>query len=133
MARPDTPSHQELYAGLIRLHILHHAVEEGPIYGLWMIDELARHGYRISAGTLYPLLHGLERKGYLRSAKQLSEGRVRRLYRATAVGKRALDAAKAKVRELFGELFEGTRASPDRAAPRSRPTRSTRASVRRTR
>lgn len=106
MARTDIRHDQDLYSGLIRLHILHHAVEEGPVYGLWMIDELARHGYRISAGTLYPLLHGLERKGYLRSAKRMTEGRVRRVYRATAAGKRALDAAKAKVHELFGELFE---------------------------
>jgi PadR family transcriptional regulator len=55
-----------LYAGLIRLHVLHHAAEE-PIYGLAMIEELGRHGYRLSAGTLYPILHGLEAKGYLKS------------------------------------------------------------------
>src|SRR6476619_2610410 len=54
---------RDLYSGLIRLHILHHAVE-GPVFGLGMSEELSRHGYRISAGTLYPLLHGLERKGY---------------------------------------------------------------------
>jgi PadR family transcriptional regulator PadR len=53
-----------LYAGLIRLHLLHHAVKE-PIYGLAMIEELGRHGYKLSAGTLYPILHGLEEKGYL--------------------------------------------------------------------
>ena len=40
-----------LYTGLIRLHILHHAAE-GPIFGQAMIDELGRHGYRLSAGTL---------------------------------------------------------------------------------
>lgn len=107
VSRTVTPPDQDLYSGLIRLHILHHAVRDGPIYGLWMIDELARHGYRISAGTLYPLLHGLEQKGYLRSSSRMAEGRVRRLYRATAAGKRALDAAKARVQELFGELFEG--------------------------
>ena len=61
--------YRDLYSGLIRLHILHHAVE-GPIFGLEMAEELARHGYRISLGTLYPLLHGLETKGYLRSAEQ---------------------------------------------------------------
>ncbi len=96
---------QELYVGLIRLHILHHAVEE-PIFGLGIIEELARHGYKLSAGTLYPLLHGLEGKGYLRSSEQRHNGRVRRIYRATARGRRALEAAKGKVRELFGELFE---------------------------
>jgi DNA-binding PadR family transcriptional regulator len=57
---------RDLYSGLIRLHVLHHAAEE-PIFGLGMVEELARHGYRISPGTLYPLLHGLEKKGYLRS------------------------------------------------------------------
>jgi hypothetical protein len=58
-----------LYAGLIRLHLLHHAVRE-PIYGLAMIEELARHGYKLSAGTLYPILHGLEEKGYLTSTEE---------------------------------------------------------------
>lgn len=97
---------KELYAGLVRLHILHHAADE-PIFGLGMIEELGRHGYRISAGTLYPILHGLEAKGYLRSRVQQSPvGRLRRVYRATPAGRRALAAAKLKVRELFGELFE---------------------------
>src|SRR6185437_8021383 len=61
---------KDLYTGLIRLHVLHHAVVEGPVYGLWMIEELARHGYRLSPGTLYPILHGLERKGYLRATEE---------------------------------------------------------------
>jgi PadR family transcriptional regulator PadR len=96
---------KDLYAGLIRLHILHHAAQE-PIFGLEIIEELGRHGYKMSAGTVYPLLHSLERKGYLRSSEERTAGRVRRMYRATARGKRALEAAKGKVRELFGELFE---------------------------
>ena len=65
-----TAADRDLYSGLIRLHVLHHAVE-GPIFGLGMIEELARHGYRISPGSLYPLLQGLEKKGYLR--RQSSE------------------------------------------------------------
>ena len=60
---------RDLYSGLIRLHVLHHAAEQ-PIFGLGMVEELARHGYRISPGTLYPLLHGLEEKGYLRSTEK---------------------------------------------------------------
>lgn len=94
-----------LYAGLIRLHLLHHAVEE-PIYGLAMIEELARHGYKLSAGTLYPILHGLEQRGYLTSTEERSGSTARRVYRATESGKEALAIAKLKVRELFGELFE---------------------------
>jgi DNA-binding PadR family transcriptional regulator len=94
-----------LYAGLIRLHVLHHAVKE-PVYGLAMIEELARHGYKLSAGTLYPILHGLEERGYLQSTEERSGSAARRVYRATAAGKDALSGAKLKVRELFGELFE---------------------------
>jgi PadR family transcriptional regulator PadR len=96
---------QDLYSGLIRLHILHHAAEE-PIFGLGIIEELQRHGYRLRAGTLYPLLHGLERVGYLRSDRRQEGSRIRRVYRATARGRKALREAKLKVQELFGELFE---------------------------
>jgi PadR family transcriptional regulator, regulatory protein PadR len=90
---------------MIRLHILHHASKE-PIYGLGIIDELARHGYRLSAGTLYPLLHGLQREGYLQSFEQRNGRQGRRLYKATPNGRQALREAKSKVRELFAELFE---------------------------
>jgi len=72
-----------------------------------MIEELARHGYRISPGSLYPLLHSLEARGYLRSTQQRNGKSLRRVYRATARGRRALEAAKHKVRELFRELIEG--------------------------
>ena len=96
---------KELYAGLIRLHILYHAARE-PIFGLGIIEELARHGYKLSAGTLYPVLHGLEQKGYLRSSTEREGRRSRRVYRTTPSGRKALAAAKGKVRELFGELFE---------------------------
>ena len=97
---------RDLYGGLIRLHILHHAVE-GPLFGLGMAEELGRHGYHISLGTLYPILHGLERKGYLRSTLERNGKSLRKIYRATPSGRRALKAAKSKVRELFGELIEG--------------------------
>ena len=96
---------RDLYSGLIRLHVLHHACE-GSVFGLGMIEELARHGYRLSPGTLYPLLDGLEKKGLLRSSRQHVAGRIRRVYRATPAGQKALRAAKHHVRELFGELFE---------------------------
>jgi PadR family transcriptional regulator PadR len=98
-------SDKDLYSGLIRLHILYHAARE-PIFGLGIIEELARHGYKLSPGTLYPVLHGLERKGYLRSSEKREGRRIRRVYRATAAGRRALAAAKVKVQELVGELFE---------------------------
>ena len=97
---------RDLYSGLIRLHVLHHAAA-GPIFGLGMVEELARHGYRISPGTLYPVLYGLEKKGYLRATGMRSGRSWRKVYRATPLGRKALEAARSKVRELFGELIEG--------------------------
>ena len=97
---------RDLYSGLIRLHVLHHAVE-GEVFGLGMMEELGRHGYRISPGSLYPLLKSLEMKGYLKSREQRNGKSLRRVYRATPLGRRALAAAKTKVRELFHELIEG--------------------------
>src|SRR6476469_9475150 len=99
--KPDID--HDLSAGLIRLHVRHHAVHE-PIFGLGMIEELGRHGYHISPGSLYPLLHGLEQKGYLRSRQQRNGKSLRQVYRATALGRKALEASRIKVRELFREL-----------------------------
>ena len=101
----EKQDYQDLYSGLIRLHILHHAVRES-IFGLGLIEELGRHGYTLSAGTMYPILHGLEKKGYLRSREKRTGSHMRRFYRATPEGRKALISAKEKVRELFGELFE---------------------------
>ena len=97
---------RDLYSGLIRLHVLHHAVQE-PIFGLGMIEELAKHGCRISPGSLYPLLHGLQKKGYLRSSEVRNGKSLRKLYCATPLGRKALTAVTVKVRELFRELMEG--------------------------
>ena len=109
---------KDLYSGLIRLHILHHACQE-PIFGAGIIEELAQHGYRLSPGTLYPLLHGLEEKEYLRSAGENNGRQARRIYRATPKGRKALAAAKLKVRELFSEMVE------EEEHPESSPQRAT--------
>ena len=111
---------KDLYGGLIRLHVLHHA-SQGPVFGLWIIEELREHGYRLSPGTVYPMLHAMETKGYL-SVTVVQQGRqVRRMYRATPLGRAALGAAKKKVRELFGELFEEIVKPDSRQPARRRP------------
>jgi DNA-binding PadR family transcriptional regulator len=98
-------AHTDLYAGLVRLHILHHANKE-PVFGLGIMEELRRHGYQLSPGTLYPMLHAMEENGYLRAKRSVVDGKMRRNYVVTAKGRSALTSAKEKVRELFGELFE---------------------------
>lgn len=98
--------HRDLLSGFVRLHILLHAAEE-PVYGAWIIEELAHHGYKLSAGTLYPMLHAMEKKGYLASFERREGSRARRYYEATALGREGLQIAHAQARELFGELVEG--------------------------
>lgn len=95
---------KDLYGGLIRLHILHHAAEK-PIFGLGIIKELRRHGYEMSAGTLYPMLHGLEKKGYLCVERAVVNGKVRKYYRITDRGHAALEDIKPKLRELMAEVL----------------------------
>ncbi|MEY9847814.1 PadR family transcriptional regulator [Streptacidiphilus sp. MAP5-3] len=95
---------REFQRGAVRLHILHHATER-EIHGAWMADELARHGYRISPGTLYPTLHRLEAEGLLTSEQQVVDGRALRVYRATSAGRRALAEDRRALAELARELL----------------------------
>jgi PadR family transcriptional regulator, regulatory protein PadR len=106
MAQQNTKGrNQELYIGLVRLHVLHHAAES-PIFGLGIIEELGRHGYRLGPGTIYPLLHSMERRGWLHVDSEIIDGRKRKIYAATLEGRRALKLARNRVRELYDEMFE---------------------------
>ncbi|KUL22162.1 PadR family transcriptional regulator [Streptomyces regalis] len=95
---------REFQRGAVRLHILHHAAE-GEIHGAWMTEELARHGYHISPGTLYPTLHRLEADRLLTSEQRVVDGRARRVYRATEAGKEALAEDREALRELAREVL----------------------------
>lgn len=115
MARtPNNKIVRDLFHGFVKVHILHHASQEG-VYGHWLIGELAEHGYRLSPGTLYPLLHSLAETGYLRREERIVNGRVRKYYRTTSLGKRALDAVKTQIQVLVDEISE----SGPGPAPRS--------------
>lgn len=92
-----------LFRGFIQVHILHHASQH-PVYGSWLIEELARHGYALSPGTLYPILHRLEKTGLLVSAEELVEGKRRRYYTITPAGRDALEQARRQALELVAEI-----------------------------
>lgn len=93
---------REFFLGFIRIHVLHHAAEEG-VYGLGMIEELARHGYELSPGTMYPLLHTMEQGGYLTCETRYVKGRPRKYYTITPRGDEILAEARVKLAELTGE------------------------------
>ena len=94
---------RDLFLGFIKLHILYHAGRE-PVFGLWLIEELAHHGYRLSPGTLYPILHSMEREGLLVSESRVVDGKARKYYRLTEAGETALTEGKSKARELLDEV-----------------------------
>lgn len=95
---------RDFFLGFIKIHILHHAAQE-PVYGAWMMEELAHHGYELSPGTLYPILHGLEADGLLTREDRVVEGKMRKYYSATAAGQSALHDVRIKMRELVGEVL----------------------------
>ncbi|MEW5939689.1 MAG: PadR family transcriptional regulator [Chloroflexota bacterium] len=94
---------RDLFLGFVKLHILHHAGQE-PVFGLWLIEELSKHGYRLSPGTLYPILHGLEDENLLVSETRVVEGKARKYYRLTKSGRAALEEGKRKAEELLVEI-----------------------------
>lgn len=96
---------RDFFLGFIKIHVLYHAAHE-PIYGVAMIAELARHGYRLSPGTLYPLLHSLKEEGYLAREDRVVEGRVRKYYVITRAGRMALQEARQQIAELVHEVLQ---------------------------
>lgn len=97
------PILRKLFLGFIQIHILHHAQKE-PFYGSWMIVELKHHGYDISAGTLYPILHNLEKSELVTVKEKLEGGKIRKYYSITPKGTILLNEAKEKIKELTSEL-----------------------------
>jgi DNA-binding PadR family transcriptional regulator len=96
---------RDIFLAFVRVHLLHHAAE-APIYGVEMIEELARHGYEIGPGTLYPIFHGLERAGYLTCEPETVNGKVRKYYQITDAGREALARLRPKIRELVHEVMK---------------------------
>jgi DNA-binding PadR family transcriptional regulator len=90
--------------GAVRLHILHHANVE-PLHGAWLAEELAGHGYKISPGTLYPMLHRMQKDGLLASRQEVVDGRARRVYEITDKGRTALVEERAALAELASEIL----------------------------
>ncbi len=98
---------REVLLSFWKVHILHHA-SEGPIYGQWVIEEMRRHGYSISPGTLYPMLNRMAQRGWLRAeGKDPAGPKDRRNYRLTAEGRKVLQLLRSRVKELYEEVVVG--------------------------
>lgn len=121
MSRMRDPVIREFLLAFWKVHILHHAEEQG-VYGQWMLEELHRHGYRLSPGTLYPMLARMAKRGWLR-ASEPRRAKGPRVYRLTARGHEVLDRIRHSLDELYREVGAHDGASPRRrvgARPRKR-------------
>ena len=96
---------REFFLGFIKIHILYHASKE-PIFGVGIVEELSRHGYYLSPGTLYPTLHRLAKEGYLKQDSKLVGGKVRKYYTITEGGLEVLKQSRDKISELVDEVLD---------------------------
>ncbi len=90
---------RKLFLGFIQVHILGHGAR-GEFYGSWLIEHLKDHGYNMSPGTIYPILHKMEKEGLLEVEERVVEGKKRKYYRSTPLGCEVLKEARIKAREL---------------------------------
>ncbi|UOQ95693.1 PadR family transcriptional regulator [Halobacillus shinanisalinarum] len=95
---------RDFFLGSIKIHILYHADVE-PIYGVFLMEELASHGYEISPGTLYPTLNSLHKNGLLHKYEETVNGKVRKYYKITDKGRLTLEEGRQQVRELAHEVL----------------------------
>jgi PadR family transcriptional regulator, regulatory protein PadR len=114
---------RDLLLGFVKIHVLYHASKE-PIFGVGITAELEQHGYRLSPGTLYPLLHNLEAANFLEREDRVVGGKIRKYYVITPLGRRALAEARSKAIDLVAEVTEDT-------APPMRPRKAPAATARR--
>jgi PadR family transcriptional regulator, regulatory protein PadR len=96
---------RDFLRGFIKIHILHHANDDA-VYGVEFMSRLSEDGYHLSPGTLYPLLHTLEQAGYIAREDRVVEGKIRKYYRITPLGRQALHEARAHIRHLTREVLE---------------------------
>ena len=97
------PVDREFLLAFWKIHILHHAADGRGVYGQWMLEELHHHGYRLSPGTLYPILARMAQRGWLRAAEP-KRSKGARVYRLTRRGHDVLDRLRAALDELYREV-----------------------------
>jgi DNA-binding PadR family transcriptional regulator len=111
------PIAREFLLAFWKIHILHHAADGRGVYGQWMLEELSHHGYRLSPGTLYPILARMAKRGWLRAAEP-ARSKGARIYRLTPRGHDVLNQLRLSLDELYGEVG-GRVASRQHPTPRS--------------
>lgn len=104
----------QLLKGLAELALLS-LLDEGPRYGLEILEALRRDaGLALAEGTIYPLLHRLERAATVKSEWRFEEegARPRKYYALTDLGRSELSAQLAdwrRINKSLGSFLERKR------------------------
>jgi DNA-binding PadR family transcriptional regulator len=99
---------KELLKGTTETMILK-MLDREPMYGYGMIkkfDIISNGTFQFKEGTLYPLLHNLEKKLYIESYWDASDGRRRKYYKITDMGRKQLATKKSEWLE-FSQVMNG--------------------------
>jgi len=102
---------RDIFQGLVLLRILH-AASIDRVTGVELSAQLDALGHRLSPGTLYPLLHRMEKTGWLKSAGKTIKSKYRRYYRITRKGRQALEDARPKLGKFVAGILESTPGNP---------------------
>lgn len=85
-------------------------LSSGPHHGYQLALELEQKsggGFRFKHGTLYPILHKLEKEGLIRGDwLEEQTKRKRKSYRITHPGRQHLEAQRGAWRDFFARFFE---------------------------
>lgn len=94
---------RKVFNGFIYIHILHHG-NKSAFYGSWMMEELREHGYRVSPGTLYPILRAMLDEELLEQEEVNVNGKIRKYYKTTELGNEVLLDVRKKIEQLTHEV-----------------------------
>ena len=95
---------QAFWQGMVKLIVLHQA-NLGPVYGGRLSKYFHSLGYAISPGSLYPLLHSMEKANLMRCHIRIFKGRARKYYELTPQGQDCLEASRKEAEEIVREVI----------------------------
>jgi PadR family transcriptional regulator PadR len=92
------------WQGILKFFVLHQAAQ-APVYGGKLKKQLQDWDYDISPGSLYPLLHALEKALLLKSRVKIFKGRARKYYDITDEGRIVLAEVHEELADVLARIL----------------------------
>ena len=94
---------REFTRGFVKLYALWRA-SQAETFGMQIIEEMRELGFKVSPGTLYPILHALLEERDVNQTNRLVNGKIRKCYRATSKGRKEADEVIERLTSLLKKL-----------------------------